>query len=78
MSVDIETKDDIREMELAHAQADAEKPDVNVIVSPYARLGLSETIRTFKVPIMYGCFAAFNACNDGYCYSIPGTCSSPA
>ena len=42
------------------------------VVSKYSTLTQNQTLRTFKFPVIYSVLAAFNAANDGYCYSIPG------
>ena len=42
-------------------------------VSRYADLTVLQTLKTFKLAALFGILAAFNAANDGYCYSIPGT-----
>lgn len=42
--------------------------------SRYAELSLKTTLRSFPMATTYALLAAFNALNDGYCYSIPGRC----
>jgi hypothetical protein len=42
------------------------------VTSRYANLSLRATLSTFPMATAYALMAAFNAANDGYCYSIPG------
>jgi len=55
------------------ALPDIKSSDVPATVtSRYANLSLRATLSTFPMATAYALMAAFNAANDGYCYSIPG------
>ena len=70
-------KGDIQHHELPaviHDDGDLDKAGVQgPLASKYATMSLKDTLKTFRLTCLYALMAAFNACNDGYCYSIPGT-----
>lgn len=70
-------KGDIQHHELpaiARDDGDLDKAGVQgPLASKYATMSLKDTLKTFRLTCLYALMAAFNACNDGYCYSIPGT-----
>lgn len=59
---------------LDHPQKGEQFDAVNThgFTSKYADLSLKATLRSFPMATTYALLAAFNALNDGYCYSIPG------
>ena len=73
LAVHVDDKPNTIEHQELSALPDIKSHDVSpTLTSRYANLSLRATLSMFPMATTYALMAAFNAANDGYCYSIPG------